>query len=272
MTSVLKPAVIISYCSVEAPFIEVLLRECQKFASEIVVAYGSHLYDGTPEDTAAIARLQQEFSGVLFVKYDVDVNMPVSARQGVVARPTAYFHNLARWTAVGALSDTVEWVFVIDSDEIPDGDALAAWFASCGGARFHDNVAYKMANYWYFKSPLFRARTLEDSVLLIHKKHLTRVNIFGDFERDYLIRVSGCALDRQVRGSGGLVFWHHMSWVRTRDGLRHKVSHWAHANDIFKGADVDALIDYIYSDPNKPNDVVHRYEYDVVDNRFGIRL
>ena len=269
--SVSAPGVVISFSSVEKPFIDKVLTECKKFASDIVVSYGSHLYDGTVEDIAYMNELRQKYTGVKFVEYEVDISLPVDKRQGVVHRPTAYFHNMSRWVAVCALNEKTEWVYVIDADEIPDGDALAKWWVSdVPKYRLGENVAFKWANYWYFKAPQFRARTLEDSVLLIHRKHLTRTNIFGDFERDHLIRVSGCALDRQVRGVDGGVCWHHMSWVRTPDGLRHKVSHWAHANDIFKGADVDAIMAHIYSDPNKANDIVHRYEYDVVDNRFGI--
>lgn len=259
-------SLIINYCSNESIFIRPLIQECLKFSDDINVAFGSHLYDGRPEDQEHIHSLRLEFPTVKFIEYPVNINLPLSQREGVCNRPTAYFHNLARYMASQAVQN--DWVFVIDADEIPDGDEVARWL-SHSSTVLDDRVAYKIANYWYFKDPRFRAKTLEDSVLLINKRYLTKENIFGDYERDHLIRASGCALDRQIKAPNNAVMFHHFSWVRTREGLAHKVKSWAHANDIFKGVNVDDLLAHIYRDAN-PNDIVHRYEYDVVENKYNI--
>lgn len=263
----IKASVIINYCSNESIFINPLLNECSKFSDDIIVSYGSHLYDGSLEDAQHITDLKTRYPFVTFVEYPVDINLPITARKGAVHRPTAYFHNLARYTATQALKNK-EWVFIIDADEIPDGQEVASWLSQ---VQLDPRVAYKIANYWYFKDPKFRAKTLEDSVLLMHSKYLTENNIFGDFERDHLIRVSGCALDRQTKSQKNTPMFHHFSWVRTKEGLKHKVKNWAHANDIFKGINVDALVDRIYQD-DKPNDIVHQYEYDIVPNIFNIQV
>jgi len=255
-------SVIVNYCSNESIFIHQFLKECLKFTSDIVVSYGSHLYNGQPEDKNHIAELVAMYPMVKFVEYPVDINL--KHRRGVVHRPTAYFHNLARSTAAKALSHK-NWVFVLDVDEIPEGDRVAEWLRH---AVLDHNCAYKLANYWYFKKPEFRARTLEDSVLLIHAKHLTDNNIFGDNERDYLIHASGCKLVRMVKHSDNVMF-HHFSWVRTQDGLRHKITSWAHANDLFKNANVDAIMEHIYGN-DQPNDIVHGYSYDIVPNTYNV--
>lgn len=262
-------AVLVNYCSNESAFIRPLLDQCSMFSSDIVVSYGSHLYDGTPEDQGHIASLRSMYPTVQFVEYPVDTSIDLYRQRGVRSRPTAYWHNLARWTGAQALRSN-GWVFVIDADEVPDGKLVKEWL----GRRLSylkPNECYKVATYWYFKSPVFRSTTLEDSILLIHSSHLTEANVFGDYERDHLIPASGCTLRRNTRGLNGAVMWHHYSWVRSRPQLVHKVKNWAHANDLFKGADAQAIADSIFK-TDEPNDIVHRYSYDRVPNHLGINV
>lgn len=262
-------SVVINYCSNEKAFIHPLLQQCKIFSEDIVVSYGSHLYDGTPEDRGHIDSLRLSYPEVRFVEYRVENNIDLSKQRGVRHRPTAYWHNLARWAGVQALKNS-GWVFIIDADEIPDGILVKQWLDR--RIRYlRANECYKVATYWYFKSPIFRSMTLEDSILLIHHSYLTEENIFGDFERDHLIPASGCMLRRNTRGLNGAVMWHHYSWVRSRNQLVHKIKNWAHANDIFKGADAEDIVARIFND-DKPNDIVHRYNYDVVQNKFGISV
>lgn len=259
-------SVIINYCSNENIFINTILSECMKFSNDIVISYGSYLYDGTLEDKHHINEYQIKYPTIKFVEYNVNLTLDMTKQKGVNKRPTAYWHNLARWTAVCALKNKNTWVFVIDCDEIPEGERVKEWLSK---TIFDEKYCYKIANYWYFKSPQNQALTLEDSVLLIHSKYLTSDNIFGDNERDHLIPSSGCILKRQIMGVDNKPLFHHFSWYRTKKGLKHKISSWAHQNDIFKGIDVDALINYIYKDDNV-NDIIHKYQYIKIDNIFNI--
>jgi hypothetical protein len=263
----MSASVVINYCSNEKIFLEPLLKECLKFSKDIVVSYGEHLYNGVPEDIEHINKYKEEYPDVQFIGYPVDVTLDIGKRKGVINRPMAYFHNLARWTGVQALNNK-EWVFIIDSDEIPEGDKVEEFLSF---DVLDETECYKMANYWYFKSPENQAETIEDSVLLIHYKYLTENNIFGDNERDYLIPSSESKLQRGVTSVDNKPIWHHYSWVRTKEGLKHKVKNWAHSNDIFKGVDVDELIKFIFKDDNV-NDVVHNYKYNKVENKFNILL
>lgn len=260
--------VIINFCSNEICFLRPLLEQCSVFADEIVVSYGDMLYNGEAEDLSFIEPFKATFPNVKFVEYQVDLTKPKNEMRGVQKRPLAYWHNLARFTAINALSSDVDWVFVIDADEIPDGIRVKEWL---NHAKLNPGCCYKIATYWYFKLPIYQAKTFEDSILLIHKKHLTADNIFGDFERDFTIQSSRTVLQRMNMGLDGKPLWSHFSWVRTRDGIKKKVSSWAHANDIFKGVDVDDVVEYIFRNDDV-NDFVHRYEYEVVPNKFGIIL
>lgn len=258
-------AIIINFCSNESEFIKPLLKECSIFASQIVVSYGDKLYNGEPDDISTIiSECQSIYPSVEFVEYKVDINLPQKDKKGVVTRPTAYWHNLARWTAIKKLRNDIEWVFVCDADEVPDGNKVYKWLNS---KTLSDKECYKIGTYWYFKLPIYRATTLEDSILLMNKKYLTEDNIFGDLERDYLITASGCDLVRMNLGLDGKPMWHHYSFVRSKEQFKKKMMTWGHKDDMFKGVDTDKFVEYIFRN-SAINDIVHNYQYEIVENRL----
>lgn len=269
MQETIKIGILINMCSSEAPFLSSMLRECTKFAypENIVISYADRLYNGDPDDTSYITRCNMEYPAVRCVRYDVDVHLPHHKRRGVENRPTAYWHNLARFTGVTELlkdRGDVDWVFVVDGDEIPDGARVAEWLAgsSSSSSGADPSVCYKMATYWYFKLPIYQALTHEDSILLIHKSHLTAANIFGDMERDHTIARSGTRLMRMTNGKDGLPLWHHYSFVRTRENLRKKLTCWAHRDDVLNltDVDVDIAIQHVFAH-GQVNDFIHGYTY-----------
>lgn len=259
-------SIIINYSSNEKIFIEITLQECKKFSDDIVVSYGSHLYNGRPEDLNHIHILQKKFPDVKFVKYKVDLSLDLYKQKGVINRPTAYWHNLARWSGVLSLKNTNNWVFIIDVDEVPDGDLVKKWLNTINHF-LNINECYKIANYWYFKDPTNQAKTIEDSVLLIHKKHLTENNIFNDLERDSLIKSSNCKLNRMMVDENHNVMWNHFSFVRGKNQLTHKLKYWAHNNEY----DADSLIEYIFRNDDV-NDIIHGYQYNKVENKWNIKI
>lgn len=259
-------SVVISYCSKEKYFLRTILSECSKFSDDIVVSFGTHLYNGVHEDITEIQKVAPQFPNVRFVQYEV--SQANFDGMGVQHRPQAYWHNMARWTGITNLK-THSWVLLLDCDEIPEGDKFKIWWQRIQHTRILDvNNTFKIANYWYFKDPTNRSQTLEDSVLLIHSKYLSKHNIFGDYERDYLIKQSNTRLLRQTKGDLGEVMFHHYSWVRSRQGLEHKIKNWGHANEY---SNPDQVIETIFKDDNV-NDVIHHYTYDKVPNIFSLVL
>lgn len=263
-----KVACIINFCSNELMFLDSQIAECSKFTDVIIVSYGSHLYDGTEEDPFLFDSLKVKHPGVAFVKYDVDVNKDLTEMPGVVKRHRAYWHNLARWTAIAQLPFDVEWVFVLDGDEVPEGSHVRNWLES---SYLSNNTLYKLANYWYFKFPHFQAKQHEDSVLFIQKKYLTFGNVFHDDERDGIIKMSELPQVRMVYGLHGQPMFHHFSFVRSKTGLERKLKTWAHCEDIFKGINIPYVVDYVYKN-NNVNDFVHNYQYNIVPNIFRINV
>lgn len=263
--------VLINMCSSEAPFLRTMITECSKFARQenIVISYADTLYSGDADDTSYIDVCRAEFPLVKCVQYVVDVTLPVSQRRGVVHRPTAYWHNVARYVGSQGLSEAVDWVFVLDGDEVPDGSRVLEWLKMTILWDIH--TSYKMGTYWYFKLATHQAETFEDSILLIHRSHLTADTLFGDMERDHLISRSGTRLTRMNMGMDGLPLWHHFSFVRSRENLRKKMTSWGHRDDMLKGTDVDLAVAYVFKN-DAVNDFIHKYTYRTVPNRFDFSL
>lgn len=277
-------AVVVSYASMEAPFLPLLLEQCQLFSRHVVVVQGDRLYSDSPRDEPVLVERAPELpAGVAYARYTVNPSLPISERRGVRRRPTAYFHNLARWSGVTALRSSAGreaenlWVLLLDGDEVPDGNRVRGWF----GARHRTldtSTAYKMANYWHYGDVRWRARTWEDSVVLVHMSVVGHEKaVFGDKERDHVAR-SAPRCERMVTGEDGLPMFTHYSWCRTRVGMRRKLETWAHRDDKFKNVPVESLLARIFEPPVPGEtadgvpvrDVVHGYRYDLIEGDPGI--
>jgi len=267
--------IVINYCSNEKAFIDSLIRECSRISPYISVAYGDHMYDGTPEDTTyLLENIRRKYPHVKYVPYSVDVATDLYKMRGVVQRPTAYWCNLARWKGYRAIEEqaasekgTIDWVLFLDADEIPVADMFMDW-ASRLSSRDEKGYtlmlppthSFKFANYWYFKNETNQSTVFEDSILMIHTDMITEDSVFHDLERDGILAVAKPQQYRMVKSATGEPMFHHYSWVRGRAGLTKKLKTWAHRDDIFKNTDVEQLIAYIYRNDDA-NDIIHHYTY-----------
>ena len=262
-----KIGVVINFCSNERNFLNASLEQCSLFTKHIVVSYGTHTYDGVKEDIDGfLTFFKYKYPHVLFLEYIVDINK--RNLKGVISRPTAYWCNLARWQGYERMKEEVDWFLFIDADEIPEGGRFDEWLKD---TQLQAVYIYKLANYWYFKHAVNQATKYEDSIVLVNKTYLNENTIFHDDERDGILKVSRAPLHRIVLGVDGKPMFHHFSWVRTKNGLSKKIKTWAHRDDIFKNADVESIIDYIYKNDDV-NDCVHNYEYTKVKDMFKVDL
>lgn len=263
-------SVIINYSSMEEPFIRPLLKECLKFSDDIVISYGSHLYNGEPEDISIIHQYQKEFPTVKFVGYSVDFSVDPYLQPGIFERPSIYWFNFARYNAIQHLQNK-EWVFVIDADEIPEGEYIKEWLQH---AKLDIMQCYKMSCYWYFKTVTNQCTALQDSPLLIHGSHLREDTIFGDWDRDDIVRKSNTISNRNVIGLNNLVLFHHYSWVRSKANLFRKLQTSADVNSpnsILKNKRPEEVLQIIFKDENI-NDIVFNQTYIKVLNYFNIHI
>ena len=230
--------VIVSYCSLEKQFIDVLLGECAKFTKHVILSCGKRLYDGAPEDENHLGSLLDRHPSVGLVRYPVPQ----------AASPRS-LHNAARFTGAYVLPACVQWVFVIDGDEVPEGDRVRRWLE---GRELRE---CKLANYWYLADVRRRATTWEDSIVLCKKERLADVDrVFTEAERDGLL--DGNAQRRVVMD--GRPMWHHYSWVRSGEGLSRKVQTWGHRDDF---PDAEAVVRAVQLGV----DCVHGYAYETLD-------
>jgi hypothetical protein len=273
MTSVVVP-----FCTNEHPFLKPLLQELVQFSDDVLICMGDHLCDGQPQDVEAFVEAFRQDAPQLsshprvqFVKYVVDTQAwDAMKRDPNCKRPRAYVMNLARATGVHLAKH--DWIWLIDADEIPEGARVQAWLedAQHGLPSLNPRDVYKFANYWYFKHPTYQALQLEDSVMLMHRTLLTPQTLFNDYERGWMHALSGARqCHNTVPGLDGLPMFHHYSWVRSRAALATKIQLSAHKDDAYKDVTPVEMVDAIYKDEGV-NDVVNRYRYRVVENRFGL--
>lgn len=256
-------AVVVSFSSNERMFLRAQLRELLKTsAQEIVYSVGTRLFDMRAEDASAVPAAAQAESAepgrVRVATYVVEAD---------VLREPRKYHNLARAAGVRALGPDARWVLLLDADEVPDGAAFDAFYKQSAG-RLSANVAYKLQCYWYFIRPTWRAQTREDSVLLVHRDHLTDEALADPAERDGIVRRCPGGALRDVPGLDGQALFHHYSWVRGSAELKHKVRTWGHRHDR---ADWEGLVDAALSrsEPPPEGDFVHGYRYTVVPSLLG---
>lgn len=258
-----KISVVINYCTNEHYFLDACIQQCSIFTDDIVVSYGSRLYDGSPENFTLINESIKKYNGINFVEYEVDPNIDLYKQLGVDKRPAAYWHNLARWQGFRKLRNKT-WVLFIDVDEIPDGQNFLNWLKN---TILDENTVYKIANYWYYKYVNFQSIFWEDSAILINTTDLTEENFFGDIERNFLLTsCSNQNVCRFTTNDNGYPLIHHYSWVRTREQLFFKLQNWGHKDDF--DFNKDEFIKLIFSTPEFNIIKNHRYIY--VSNFFCI--
>lgn len=263
-------SIVVSYSSMEEMFLDAMIRECTKASSDVVFCVGTHLYDGTPETPFPTERLPTG-SRVSVVTYAVDVTEEPSTHEGVVNRPTSYWHNVARWTGIQAAK--FPFVLLLDGDEIPKGDALASW-AEKHLPSLPETTVMKMATHWFFKFPTLQAYSVEDSMVLAHKRMLSRSAVFGDDERDHIVncaKLQGVEVSRMVRHhTTGAPMFRHYSYVR-KDILA-KLSRWAHKDDLFTNEKRYRLFMSMYDSvgQNSMIEPIHGYQLHWVEDDLGL--
>jgi hypothetical protein len=62
--------------------------------------------------------------------------------------------------------------------------------------------------------------------------------------------------------------FHHYSWVRDKEGMIRKAKNFGHRDE----RDWASLIEEEFSHPFNGKDFIHDYEYETVDNIFGIKV
>lgn len=241
---------VISYCSLDARFLEKCIQQAGAFSKEVVVVSADHRFNGSPEDTSALSEIRGRYPLVRFIelKWSDHSN-------------SRYWHNAMRWAGKEAAS--TPWVMFLDADEIPEGERMRAFLEK----QTMVQDAYVFSCYWYFRDATLQAKKTEFCGLLIRKDLLTESMVFSEHERWECKQHPQLKIADMVTDQGKSLI-HHYSWVRTKAEMLQKVASWGHRHDRDWVADIEKE----FSGPFTGRDFVHRYKYRTVINRFDIVL
>lgn len=245
---------VISYCTIDDMFIRENIRQCLHFSKDIYITVCSHFYDGTPEDESKIQALKEfcrQFNNVHLIRFTWE--------DGHTPR---YWHNNARW--LGFQQCDTEYVMFLDSDEIFEGELAKESFTHEEFYTEHDE--YIFACYWYFREPIFRAKSLEQCHKLVRSSILSRETFFSEHELGSIAFSGKYKIIYKVKYNGRPIL-HHFSWVRTKEQMLKKTASWGHKDD----KNWSELIEEEFSRPFNGTDFVWGYEYDIIQPPFEFK-
>jgi hypothetical protein len=244
-------SVIVSYCSLDKRFLTPLIQEIKKFSDNIIFVYYDKLLNGTQEDTAHLEEHLKIFPEIATLQLNFTNEFP-----------PRYYHNLARWR--GMEMAKYDNLLFIDGDEIPEGDILKDILDS----NYLDQYdAADFQCYWYFRSANNQATTTEHCALFVKKSTVTKDLMFTNAERWSFTNLPGINYGKLICTNQG-PFFHHFSWVRTKEEMLTKVSAWGHKFD----RDWNKLIEQEFLHPFNGKDFVHGYSYKQVADKFNLGL
>lgn len=255
-------ATIVNFCTNESRFLKICLEESFQCSRQVIVVVCDHFFDGTTENRELLERIYRAFPDCLFVEYPF-IPHRISKRLFKKVDPAHFWHSLSRLIGAQFLSEDIESVLFLDTDEIPEGRRFAEWL-ECSDYTCH--TVLKMANYWYFREPCYQADHWEDSVVLVQRRALKPHLLLKQEERDAIYDSLPGPKRRLVVGSDGLPMFHHYSWVRTQNEMLKKVRSWGHRGD----RDWEALVRQEFLQPFKGKDFVHHYSCKQIDPVFSV--
>lgn len=246
----MKIAALINYCSNDYRFIKRTIDNVIPFSSQVIVSVCDHFFDGTEENRELLDKTYQENPNAQFIEYEWNNEYC-----------TQYWSNMSRLLSVNALNDDIDWLLLMDSDEVVDTELFIDFLKNTT----FDHESYSLSNYFYFREPIYQSIKLEDSVILC-KRELVKPDVFNfEHEREQYSKLLNISKLRNVSYKG-VPMVHHYSWVRNKEQMLKKVQTWWHKDDRNW---VD-LVEKEFSHNFTGVDFVHGYKYVTVDNRWSL--
>jgi len=240
-------ATVINFSSNEAPFLTQCVEEALFFSDQIVVCFADHFFDGTPENLPLIYGVAKAHPKISFIQY------PFSKENFYGSHPPSFWHNMGRM--LGYHFTQEEYVLFLDVDEIAEGARFAKWLKSFP---ILDYEALRLANYWYFREAKYRAKTIEDTPLLVRREVIDYEGLMHEKERAGLYHMLEGKKARLVGEEAP--FFHHYSWVRSKEQMQRKVRSWGHRSE----RDWEHLVEEEFGRAFSGRDFVHGYEFEEV--------
>jgi hypothetical protein len=245
----MKIAALINYCSNDYRFIKKTIDNVSPFCSQVIVTACDHFFDGTEENRELLDTTYKENPTATFVEYEWTPQYW-----------TQYWSNMSRLISINQLQDDIDWLLLLDSDEIIDTKLFVDFLQK---TKFDKN-SYNLKNYFYFREPIYQSYQTEDSVVLC-RRELVNPNVFDiDNEREQYTRIN--PLNERNVTNNGIPMVHHYSWVRNKEQMLKKVQTWWHRNDRYWSK----LVEEEFSHEFTGVDFIHGYKYKTVENRYNL--
>ena len=254
-------------------FLTATLQQINTIFKDIVIAYGTTLWNGEADDLEKLQAFKQRHAhmhNVRFVTYNVQEDKLTFMANQVT--PAMYWEAHARYISLEALDKTCEYIMFLDADEVVDGAMFQRWLDT---HEYKEYDAMKLANYWYWRTPELRARNyIEDSVVFIKRNVFNPFMLFSNMGRHGMFENCKSQETRKIRQLTNMnaeVMVHHYSWVRTKEAMMRKVKNWGHRGDRQNWVD---LVEQEFNTTISENhhDFLKGLSYDIVENTFNIQM
>ncbi|MGD2169207.1 MAG: hypothetical protein PVI40_03075 [Chlamydiota bacterium] len=252
----MKIASVINYCTNEYRFLKSCVEEALKFSEQVLITVCDHFFDGSPEDLDALEQTFSEFPNCQFLFYPYILDkVPKKLLKKIGDNFCCTF---SRAIGFSCAKKDIDYLLFLDTDEIVESDKFKSWLKVFPISQFD---AVRLSNYWYFRESKYRAKTWEDSVVMVRKKALSRKILLQEGDRFACFNHVKGKTKRHCTGQDNCPFIHHYSWVRTKGEMLKKVTTWGHR----KERNWVDLVEEEFSREFNGIDFIHGYEFEEVD-------
>ena len=220
----MKLSTVLLYSTIDFRWLKECLESSSKISTEVVLSSCDRLWNG-----------QEENKNLLDKTKDIIASFPNVKPISVKWQPGYkhfFWESQCRTQAVLSVSEDSDYILFLDTDEIVNVKRFKDWVET-EEYKLYDSM--KLANYWYFREKKYRAKQIEDSVVLVKKDLIVKYNeilipvlVAGREQYHELINFNK---KRMILGTDGYPIIDHYSWVRTKEEMTQKVVSWGHHRD-----------------------------------------
>ena len=267
-------ATVISYCTHDYKWLAHCIEHVKEFSSEIIVPLSDHLYSGVLENAELVEKSKQENPDAKFVEFEWNPSLyegaglqrlndpftPVKYMVDIKPNEIWFWNQMARLIGFNQVSEDIEYVLFLDTDEITDTNKFILWlnefpYKEYNSIRFESN--------FYFRDAKFKSIETEDwnGITLVKKSELNEEAFFKhSSERLNFINFVNGNKKVKTLGLDGQPMFHHYSWVRTKEEMLKKVKSWSHHEDRDWTSQVEKEFERQFN-PKTDKCFVHNYKY-----------
>jgi hypothetical protein len=245
---------VLLYSTIDYRWLNECLESVSKISNEIIVVSCDKLWNGEQENSDLLLKSQQIINSYFNTKW---IFVP-----WIKGYPTFFWETQCRTSGILSTSENTEYILFLDTDEIIDTEKFTDWINT---TEYQQYDSMKIANYWYFREKIYRAKTVEDSVVLAKKDLLVKNNSMIipiiSAGREQYHELIECNKKRNILGTDREPMIHHYSWVRTKEEMMQKVKSWGHNQD----KNWISMIEEEFSRPFNGKCFVNNYIFDIIE-------